>query len=225
MNAWSSISATPGQPAPLRQRRGGPGPLRARDRILAIVRAMLVEGSYDSLSLEAVATAAGVTRRTVYNQFADKAELYRTSRQALLTSLAADLAAEVPPRMALADGLGFFAELANDVFADPRNIELTRSRIRDAASQPWLAVAHDRQIRQPLCRALETYLLRQLPRGRARDDRAGDDRAGAIAGRLVTLLEAMATGPQLVAGGLPAPLAHGEERAMVAAGYARLLAN
>ena len=47
-----------------------------RDRILAAALEVLQQGDFASFSLDAVATRAGITRMTVYNQFGSKAGLF-----------------------------------------------------------------------------------------------------------------------------------------------------
>ncbi len=137
-------------PAPLLTR-----PYRSRNAILIAARALFRDRPAESVSVEMIAARAGVTRRTVYNQFAGAGELYRATREALVMEVAALLplgvAADLPPRAALRS----YCCLVAQAFADPRYAELTTSVVRDGWAAPWLIDAWHRHIRLPVLRGLE----------------------------------------------------------------------
>ncbi|SBT53179.1 TetR family transcriptional regulator [Micromonospora auratinigra] len=54
---------------------GSSGPSRLRDAIVDAARAQTVAGGWDGVRMGGVATAAGVSRQTVYNEFGSKAGL------------------------------------------------------------------------------------------------------------------------------------------------------
>jgi len=56
-----------------------------RDRILAAALELMQQGDLASFSLDAVATRAGITRMTVYNQFGSKAGLFEELFDQLVT--------------------------------------------------------------------------------------------------------------------------------------------
>jgi len=142
------------RPATLRPLR----PHRSRAAILAAARSLYRERPADGVSMEMIALRAGVTRRTVYNQFADAAELYRATREALILEvvglLPPGLATALPPRAALRCYCGLVAQ----AFLDPRYVELAGSIVRDGWSTPWLADAYQRHIRVPVAHSLQFYL-------------------------------------------------------------------
>ncbi|MFP8940141.1 TetR/AcrR family transcriptional regulator [Streptomyces fenghuangensis] len=61
----------PDPTAPAPARRPGGRSARVRERVLAAVRAQLVECGYDELTVDAVAARAGVHRTTVYRRWRD----------------------------------------------------------------------------------------------------------------------------------------------------------
>jgi len=144
-------SAPPGTLLPIR-------PHRSRGAILAAARALYRERPADAVSMEMIALRAGLTRRTVYNQFADAAELYRATREALIFEVVALLplvvAGDLPPRAALRS----YCCLVAQAFVDPRYIELAGSMVRDGWCAPWLAEAYQRHVRVPVAHSLQSYL-------------------------------------------------------------------
>jgi AcrR family transcriptional regulator len=70
-----SASSLPRQPV-LRPRAAHLGPERRRPLILDVALELFVERGYKGTSMEAVASAAGVTKPVVYDCFASKAELF-----------------------------------------------------------------------------------------------------------------------------------------------------
>jgi AcrR family transcriptional regulator len=148
-------------------------PASARRRILSAAREILRTESLAQLSMERVAARAGVTRRTVYNQFDDREALFQASRLALLEAFEFDLPGEVPPaRDPVASFEAFFRE-ALEVFTRPEHVELQASVSRDALDAPWLARVYQLRVERPLRLTLESHLLSEengsrLPPGDAR---------------------------------------------------------
>ncbi len=105
--------------------------------------------------MEEVATAAGLTRRTIYNHFASTTQLFQVSHTMLVAELAplmpSSVRADLPAEAALTD----FAEAASAQFADPRHQDVYLSLVREAP--PWLAAAYEQQIFGPMAAALSTY--------------------------------------------------------------------
>lgn len=145
------------QPAP-REAVPSTRPHRSRSAILAAARGLYRERPAESVSMEMIALRSGLTRRTVYNQFADAAELYRATREALIFEvvglLPLGVSADLPPRAALRS----YCCLVAQTFVDSRYIELAGSIVRDGWSTPWLAEAYQRHIRLPVAHSLQFYL-------------------------------------------------------------------
>lgn len=190
------METSPASPAVIKRRSGTSRlPAHSRELILAATRDMLKEGSYETFSMAEVAARAFVTRRTLYNQFLSKDDLYRASREALLHELAEFYVDDIPPRMSTSDGLRYFAQACFDLFSDERSIELVLSTVRDGEKQPWLVQAFQRMVRDRLIRTCELYVLQ-------RTRRAGSLRTNPrhIAEQFVAVIEAMAIGPDIFGG-------------------------
>jgi AcrR family transcriptional regulator len=134
-------------------------PSSARRRILAAAREMLCEESFAQLKIERVAGRAGLTRRTVYNQFEDRDALYRASRLELLQAFEFDLPAEVPPAREPLASLELFFREALEVFVRPEHVELQASLLRDGGAMAWLARLYQLRVERPLRITLESWLL------------------------------------------------------------------
>lgn len=134
-------------------------PASARKRILAAAREILRDESLAQLKVERVANRAGLTRRSVYNQFDDRDALYQASRLQLLDRFEFDLPSEIPPaRDPLASLESFFRE-ALEVFTREEHVELQASLLRDGATSHWLTRLYQLRVERPLRITLESYLL------------------------------------------------------------------
>lgn len=138
----------------------------SRAAILTVTRTLLRDCSYSELSMETVAQAAGLTRRTVYNQFVSKDDLYRASREVLLTELAAMVDPIIPADSNPTTALTRFAHRTVAALTDQRHLELLISVVRDGANAPWLTEAYYRRIKEPILAAVEIFLHRQVTTGR-----------------------------------------------------------
>ena len=173
---------TDGEIAALPLRRRG----ASRTRILAATRQLLSHRSYDVLTMDAVADAARLTRRTIYHQFVGRQSLYRASREALVRSVAAQLPSEIALSGADHQVLMHFASQTLAALSAPDGTELLLSLLRDTEEHGWLSALYDRQCRAITAAAISRWLART---GRA------DQHVAAI--QLAGLLEAMALAPCL----------------------------
>lgn len=146
-----------------RYKRMGVKPTRGETRlaILDIVRNALIHKSYEKLSMEEVAATASVTRRTLYNLFADKSDLYRSACERALKAVTDNLPEEIPERMSPPDGLRFFADVCRSAFGNNDAIALTIAVVRDGADQPWLIDAYHKDISFRLIQACENFILKK----------------------------------------------------------------
>lgn len=147
-------------------KRIGTGRSRGQLRIdiLDAVRDTLRSGSYETLSMEQVATRAAISRRTLYNLFSDKDELYRTSWEQLLREVADKVTDEIPEKMSAVDGMRFFVAACMEVYDNEAARDLVSSVVRDGTRQHWLVEGYHREVHDRLVRANETFLLKQSRR-------------------------------------------------------------
>jgi len=161
----SSTAAAVPAAWPLEQR----GRRQSRPALIAAAGRLLKTISYDALMLEKVAAEAGLTRRTVYNQFADKEDLYRSLIEPAIADVAAQLDLDIPVAAPVREALWLFTVRNALVLSGADNVNLVRCVIRDGAKLGWLPAAYARSIRQPLGAAIEVWLLRRSQRAQATD--------------------------------------------------------
>jgi AcrR family transcriptional regulator len=135
-----------------------------RIEILGAVRIALRGGSYETLTMEQVAARAAISRRTLYNLFADKDDLYRSSCELLLKNVADKVTDEIPEKMSAVDGMRFFVEACMEVYNSDAAVDLILSVVRDGAQQRWLVQGYHREVHDRLVRASENFILKQSRR-------------------------------------------------------------
>lgn len=144
-------------------------PLPTRERILAAARALLRAHGYAGFTMEGVALESGLTRRTLYNQFADRDALYQASRLALLDAFERLLPREIAAGDPLV-AVERFVGLVLDALADRAHVELARSAAFDAMAFPWIAELYETRVLRPLRDAIERHLDQSGPAKHRRAD-------------------------------------------------------
>jgi len=137
------------------------GQYGARRRALAAAREVLRHHNYASFSVERVAQVAKLSRRTLYNQFEDRAELYRAARMELVAEVEASLPREVARGLPLREALEQFVREACRVLSADAHIQLRAAVARDGNELTWLAALYRERIALPLEWAIERCLLQQ----------------------------------------------------------------
>jgi AcrR family transcriptional regulator len=175
---------------PLRP-RGAP----TRRHIISVARRLFAERSFASTGLDAVAAEAGLSRRSLYNHFTDKQELYRAVMEKALFEVAGKIPLLPAGGQSPYSALFSFSERLFELLASPLHMELLCAVIKDGVDQPWLREAYRRQAREPLLEKLENCFMRLDQSG---DYYIQDPRL--IAGQYLALLESSACTPQLLMG-------------------------
>jgi AcrR family transcriptional regulator len=112
-----------------------------RDRLLDVATEMLLSQGYGASSIEAIARKAGVSKRTFYHRFVDKAALMRAVVERLIDSL------RPPAHVPLIEGQGLeqvlehLAMLILRAALMPKAIALHRLIVAEAQRFPELAAA------------------------------------------------------------------------------------
>lgn len=158
------VGATPVRPGGRAPAPDGPGAKRA-----AIVRAateLFLEQGYQATRTEQIATAAAVSKQTVYNQFGDKESLFRVIVLGV-TATAEAFAAEVPGHLgqvqSAADVEPALRSLARrylGVVLTPQVLALRRLIISEAARLPGLAASYYERAPARVLAALGEQLAR-----------------------------------------------------------------
>jgi AcrR family transcriptional regulator len=121
-------------------------PAQRREQILDAANALFAQRAYDEVSVEDIASAAGVTRGLVHHYFGGRTEVY----VALLERLGAQREAQLPPPM----GRSARARVADTV---SRWLDWT-----EANRTIWLAtIAHGDDIADPQVRRVVSDLVRR----------------------------------------------------------------
>jgi AcrR family transcriptional regulator len=165
---------------------------QTRSRILAVARKILRDQPIEACSIEGIAQAANVTRRTIYNHFPSVSCLFEAVCEQTLLDLSkcidTDIDLEADPEAALR----CFAARTAALLRDDRHIELLHVMMRNARHCDGLMDEYRRRVRKPLEQAAELYFLRQRMNGRlVRDDPT------ATAAEFLALIEASAVPPRM----------------------------
>lgn len=143
--------------------RKGTRPSRGQLRILVleVARSHLRNSSYEKLSMEHVAAGASISRRTLYNLFDDKDELYRCCCERILHKVASKVIPDIPERMTPLDGMRFFIGICHDVYGSDAAVDLMLAIVRDGAHQTWLVEAYHKDIKHRLVQVCENFVLKK----------------------------------------------------------------
>lgn len=164
---------------------------RTRDIILSSTRWLLRDRPLDGVCMEDVAQAAGLSRRTIYNQFDDLETLFRACFEQLISELSRLVRAEIPEADDPQAALGLFGGAVARLFSDERYADLVRQIVRVGDAHTWLDEACRRQIKAPLVIAVENHLLHHRRAFGGLDARR-------TAARFITAIESLSVWPALL---------------------------
>ena len=117
-------------------RRGG-----SREAIVEAAERLFLERGFASVSMDELAEAAGVARRTLYNQFSSKEEIFRE----MLRRLSGQLENAFPPGVEtqgdVQDVLRLVARMVLKLHKQPGYLGFLRMVVADSRQFPWIAKA------------------------------------------------------------------------------------
>ncbi|MBV8744597.1 MAG: TetR/AcrR family transcriptional regulator [Xanthobacteraceae bacterium] len=117
-----------------RARRGG-----SRDAIVAAAERLFLERGFGAVSMDDLAEAAGVARRTLYNQFTSKEEIFRE----MLRRVSGQLEDAFPPGIEtqgkVEQVLRLIARAILNLHKQPEYLGFLRMVVADARQFPWIA--------------------------------------------------------------------------------------
>jgi TetR/AcrR family transcriptional regulator of autoinduction and epiphytic fitness len=126
--------ATPKRREPIPPRRWG-----SRQAIVEAAERLFLARGFGSVSMDELAEAAGVARRTLYNQFAGKEEIFRE----MLLRVSRQLEAAFPPGIEtqgdVEDVLRLIAQVILDLHKHPEYLGFLRMVVADSRQFPWIA--------------------------------------------------------------------------------------
>jgi TetR/AcrR family transcriptional regulator of autoinduction and epiphytic fitness len=129
----------------------------SREVIVNAAQRLFLEHGFGAVSMDELAAAAGVARRTLYNQFASKEEIFRE----MLPRVSHQLEDALPPGIEtqgdVEDVLRLIARAILDLHRRPSYLGLFRMVVADARQFPWIGEAFA-AVMDPLTERLERYL-------------------------------------------------------------------
>ena len=129
----------------------------SRQAIVEAAERLFLERGFGAVSMDDLAEAAGVARRTLYNQFASKQEIFRE----MLTTVSGQLEHALPPgvetRGDVEDVLRLIARAILGLHERPSYLGFLRMVAADSRQFPWIAEAFD-AVMTPQTERLERYL-------------------------------------------------------------------
>jgi AcrR family transcriptional regulator len=179
----------PGPPEPPKKSRVGRprrGTECARaDALMAAATRVFLRDGYGTASIDKVASEAGVSTRTIYERFKNKADLLGAVTMRLVeadmdTVLATDELDRLEPRQALT----MMGEAITRRACDPQTAALFRILATEAHRFPELAAKMRGNSKQRVDDGVAAYLRRQVSRGALAID--NPDRAGTLFLHMVT---------------------------------------
>lgn len=115
-------------------RRGG-----SREAIVEAAERLFLERGFGAVSMDDLAEAAGVARRTLYNQFAKKEEIFRE----MLLRVSRQLEDAFPPGIEtegeVEEVLPVIARMIVELHKNPRYLGFLRMVVADSRQFPWIA--------------------------------------------------------------------------------------
>jgi AcrR family transcriptional regulator len=133
-------------------RRSGRPPradaLKLRDRILRVATELFLEQGYGSTSIEAVAARAGVSKRTFYDRFDDKAALFAAVVHYIIEHIRPPADVPLLAGASLPEILQRLAGLILKAALSPQALALHRLVTGESSRFPELALALETEARQ-----------------------------------------------------------------------------
>ena len=111
----------------------------SRELIVSAATRLFLERGFGAVSMDDLAAAAGVARRTLYNQFASKEEIFRE----MLLRVSGQLEHAFPPgietRGDVEDVLRLIARAILELHKQPEYLGFLRMVVADSRQFPWIA--------------------------------------------------------------------------------------
>ena len=111
----------------------------SREAIVAAAERLFLERGFGSVSMDELAETAGVARRTLYNQFASKEEIFRE----MLLRVSAQLEDAFPPGIEtqgeVEEVLRLVARMILELHKRPEYLGFLRMVLADSRQFPWIA--------------------------------------------------------------------------------------
>src|ERR1700688_84765 len=117
-----------------RARRGG-----SREGIVEAAERLFLQRGFGAVSMDELAEAAGVARRTLYNQFSSKAEIFREMLLRVSGQLEDAFPSGVETQGDVEDVLRLVARMILELHKHPEYLGFLRMVVADSRQFPWIA--------------------------------------------------------------------------------------
>ena len=132
----------------------------SREAIVEAAERLFLERGFGAVSMDELAEAAGLARRTLYNQFASKEEIFRE----MLLKVSGQLENAFPPGMEtqgdVENVLRLVARVILDLHENPEYLGFLRMVVADSRQFPWIAEEFA-AVMEPQTERLARYLAYQ----------------------------------------------------------------
>ncbi len=115
-------------------RRGG-----SREAIVEAAEHLFLERGFGAVSMDDLAEAAGVARRTLYNQFSSKEEIFREMLQRVSRQLEDAFPPGVETQGDVEEVLRLVARMILELHKNPEYLGFLRMVVADSRQFPWIA--------------------------------------------------------------------------------------
>jgi TetR/AcrR family transcriptional regulator of autoinduction and epiphytic fitness len=116
------------------ERRG-----RSREAIVSAAQRLFLERGFGAVSMDELADAAGVARRTLYNQFSSKEEIFREMLQRVGRQLERVLPPGIETQGDIEHVLRLIARVILELHKSPDYLGFLRMVVADSRQFPWIA--------------------------------------------------------------------------------------
>ncbi|MFV8047933.1 TetR/AcrR family transcriptional regulator [Mycobacterium sp. 48b] len=154
-------------------RRGRPTQAEAKkldQTVREAAVASFLESGYDGTTMEAIAKAAGITKRSLYARYADKRAVFADVIPWALSRYEASGDDTVPDDEDLETALVKIGRIALKRAIDPQNVRLTRIAMNESARFPEFEITADSMSWSGRHRAVVEILRRAEAKGAAKTD-------------------------------------------------------
>ncbi len=139
-------------------------PVGSREAVIDAAQRLFLERGFGAVSMDDLSKAAGVARRTLYNQFTSKEEIFREMLRRVSNQLEDVLPAGIETSGAVDEVLSLVAGAILKLHKSPDYLGFLRMVVADGRQFPWIAKAFA-IVMDPQTERLRRYLAQQTALG------------------------------------------------------------
>jgi AcrR family transcriptional regulator len=136
----------------------------SREAVVDAATKLFLQRGFGAVSMDELAEAAGVARRTLYNQFASKEEIFREMLHRVSRQLEHALPPGIETRGAVEEVLHLVAQAILELHKHPEYVGFLRMVLADHRQFPWIAKAFA-ALMDPQTERLTRFIAQQTAMG------------------------------------------------------------